>query len=91
MLQAARAMQKSVLVDATNKDATKAVSLQIDAALDCVSSVFRQADNLAASSKVSEKIEAITANTKQRLVAYLAYNKSQDGTTSSLARGDTCE
>ena len=38
-----------------------------------------------------KELEGVTTNTKARLLAYLAYNKALDGTSSSLPVGDTCE
>ncbi|GAA4027570.1 hypothetical protein [Actimicrobium antarcticum] len=91
VLQDARTMQKAVLVDPTNKEASKAVSLEMMAAVNCVSSRFPDGQGLESASAIGAKIEAITTNTKPRLKAYLAFNKSQDGTAISLPTGDTCE
>lgn len=91
VLQDARAMQKAVLVDATNKEATKAVSLEIFASVNCMFSAFPDGEGQVSPIAIGGKIEAITANTKTRLKAYLAYNKSRDGTASTMPQGDTCE
>jgi hypothetical protein len=91
VLQKARAMQKAVLVDAANKDATKIVSLELMNSTNCMHESFPSKDGGIAPGSVSRKIEAITSNTKLRLKAYLAFNKALDGTTSSLPVGGTCE
>ncbi|WPX33714.1 hypothetical protein RHM62_07815 [Actimicrobium sp. CCC2.4] len=91
VLQDARAMQKAVLVDATDKVAAKTVSLRLMDSTSCLFSVFPDGAGLTSPESVSRKIEAITSNTKSRLKAYLAYNKSLDGSVGSLPIGDTCE
>lgn len=40
---------------------------------------------------MSTDLEAMTTNTKKRLLAYLAYNKARSGTVSTMPKGDTCD
>ena len=40
---------------------------------------------------VSQEIEDLTTNTKQRLKAYHSFNKALDGTMWSMPEGNTCE
>jgi hypothetical protein len=89
-MQSAKAMQKAILVDLTNKVATRAVMALNDRATYCMLSVFPASAN-AAGYDFDSKIESLTTNTKPRLRAYLAYNKALDGTTSSAPTSSTCD
>jgi hypothetical protein len=37
------------------------------------------------------ELESMTTNTKERLQAYLAYNKAQSGSVSTEPEGATCD
>lgn len=89
-MQSAKAMQKAILVDLTNKVATRAVMALNDRATYCMLSVFPASAN-PAGYDFDSKIESLTTNTKPRLRAYLAYNKALDGTTSSAPTSSTCD
>ena len=89
--QTAKALQSTLTVDAANKDATTAVSQSMTNATHCLYSRFADVQGANSPGAVSRDLEAMTANTKARLKAYLAYNSARDGTTSSLPKGDTCE
>lgn len=89
--QAARALQSAVLVDATDANAALAVSQHIAKSINCMSSRFSDNQGSLSPGAVWRRLEAITVNTKIRITAYLAYDKSQVGYTTSLPKGDTCE
>ena len=59
------------------------------AAVKCLSDSFKPAyqDGL----DLSAKIEAITANTKERAKQYIAYNRARSGSVTELPSGHTCE
>lgn len=40
---------------------------------------------------LSNRIEAITANTKERTKQYIAYNRAASGSVTELAPGNNCE
>lgn len=40
---------------------------------------------------LGSQIEAITANTKERAMQYLAYNRARSGSVSSSISGNTCD
>lgn len=89
--QMARAVQEAVLADGTSPTESKRLSQHLSNALNCMFARFSDIDGTQAPAALSQEIEAVTTNTKARLLAYLAYNKSRDGTASSLPKGDTCE
>ena len=83
VLQVAKAMQKVMLVDKTNIDKVKEVDRIHNRAVHCLFSVFELNE--------VPNIEALTYNTKKRLLEDLKYSKTLDGTVSSSPEGDTCE
>ena len=91
VMQEARTVQSAILVDVTDPDATRAVSRSIMRSTHCMSSRFAHDQGALAPMVIGNQIEAMTANTKKRMKAYLAFNKSQDGTVASMPEGDTCE
>jgi hypothetical protein len=92
VMQDARAMQASLLVDVSDILAIKKVGLQMSRSVNCLFSIFNAEGDLKQNPHaISRQVEAITTNTKPRLKAYLAYNHALDGTTWLLPEGDTCE
>ncbi|WP_127471969.1 hypothetical protein [Thiomicrorhabdus aquaedulcis] len=89
-MQAAKAMQTALVVDVADIPAVKVVDREISRGINCIYSKFDGANNSKQPAQVAQEIEAITANTKQRLLAYLQFNKALDGTSSALPEGDTC-
>ncbi len=90
-MQAAKALQAALLVNVQDAIATKDVSRKITYAANCIFDRFLGASASRNPARVMRELEGITANTKPRLLAYLAYNKALDGTSSALPEGDTCE
>lgn len=89
--QMAKAVQEALIVDGTSPSASKQVSQHLSNALNCLFARFPDTEGTQAPAAVSQEIESVTTNTKARLLAYFGYNKSRDGTPSSLPKGDTCE
>ena len=89
--QSARSMQSAIVVDASDPDATQAVSRSMTRSVHCMFSRFSGNQGERSPMAIDDKIEAMTANTKARMKAYLAYNQSRNGTTSSIPTGDTCD
>lgn len=89
-VQAAKSLQAALLVAPGDTTAAKAASLRIANAVNCIYARFPMTGSTPPG-KVVTDLEAVITNTKQRLLAYLAYNKALDGTTSGLPQGDTCE
>jgi hypothetical protein len=92
LFQDAKVMQESLLIDITDMIAVKKIGIQQSRSIHCIFSKFKSTDVSDQNpSIISKKIESMTANTKERLKAYLRYNKALDGTAWTLPRGDTCE
>lgn len=89
-LQTAKGLQAALLVNPQDRVAAKAASLRLGDAIHCIYVRF-SITGPTPPGKVVTDLEAVTTNTKQRLLAYLAYNKALDGTTSALPEGNTCE
>lgn len=88
-MQGARVQQLTLTVDLTDA-----------AALDRVSNLGARATECAADSfmpdyqdgyKLLSKIEAITANTRERARQYMAYNRAVSGTSGRMPSGNTCD
>jgi hypothetical protein len=90
-MQTAKAMQNALTVDKADSLAVKAADREISRGINCVYSNFDGANGSKQPAQVVQELEAITTNTKQRLLAYLQFNKALDGTSSALPEGDTCE
>lgn len=86
-MQFAKTMQESLLVDVTDMIAVKKVDIQDTGALHCIFLQFKSTDVSDQNPSIaSDKILSMITNTKERLVAYLRYNKALDGTASSLPK-----
>lgn len=90
-IQMAKAMQNTLKVDPTDRVAVRLVDRQNSLAINCLYSKFEGGNISKEPSRVGSEIESMTSNTKQRLLAYLKYNRALDGTSSSLPVEDTCE
>lgn len=90
-MQLARGLQESLLVDVEDINMVRQVSRKVNYAISCVYTQFDTDKGAVAPAKVAYDLEAITTNTKERLKAYLAYNRSLDGTASAQPKGDSCE
>ncbi|MDR2099944.1 MAG: hypothetical protein LBP40_03840 [Campylobacteraceae bacterium] len=91
LLQDAKAVQAILLVDINDKEAVRKADEQDSRAIHCIFSVFDEKKDTENPSIVSDKILSMTTNTKERLQAYLAFNKALEGTVATLPEGDTCE
>lgn len=89
-LQVARTIQSQLLVDKADKTAMAALAIAEERAVNCVYSKF-DGSGTSKPGVVIDELEAVTANTKERLVAYLAFSKAMDGSTGTIPEGDTCE
>ena len=90
-MQAARSLQATLLVDVRDVTAAKAASRRVTYAANCIFARFAGPPDSPDPARVIKELEGVTTNTKARLLAYLAYNKALNGTSSSLPEGDTCE
>ena len=84
--QMAVALQASMAVDTTNRNALLAVSTKIGKGITCLFSVY---DDLKGGDK-SDDIEKITVNTMTRLHAYEKYNTAMSGSLLTQLPGTGC-
>ena len=89
--QLAANLQKTLLVNKADRAALNQVEMEGGRAVHCIFLRFGGANGSKHPAAVSQELESVTANTKDRLKAYLAYSKAMDGTVMSLPEGDTCE
>ena len=88
LMQKARALQRTLSVDFTDKAAVQSAGEQTMAATNCGGDRFTP---LAKYIELSGKIEAMTANTRERAMRYLQYSKARSGSVTTLPNSDTCE
>jgi hypothetical protein len=86
--QDARAMQMTLAVDITDKAALQRVGEIGMASAKCFVRIFNGSPE---KNIISQALESKTANTKIRVMRYLAYNAARSGSVTTLPSGDTCE
>ena len=90
-LQMARAFQLALLTDVHDAMALREASDASNRAIVCTISAFPGDAGNITSSRMLRELEAMTTNTKERLQAYLAYNKAQSGSVSTEPEGTACD
>ena len=88
-LQDARATQAALVVDLADKAALQKVGDGLMASTNCLGDLF--VSDIKYASELSGKIEAMTANTKERARRYIQYNSARSGSVTSMPEGDSCE
>ena len=88
-LQDARATQAALVVDLADKAALQKVGDGLMASTNCLGDLF--VSDIKYASELSGKIEAMTANTKERARRYIQYNSARSGSVTRMPQGDTCE
>lgn len=84
--QYARVLQEMITVNLNNQSAIDKIETKATNTTQCLF------DNLDMNAiPLITELEMLTANTKQRLQAYLLYNKKQNGTVVRLLDYNTCE
>ncbi len=86
-MQTARAYQQMLLLDKRDPVAVTEAVVASTRAVDCVFDTFPGADG----SQLSRELEAMSTNTKDRLKAYLDFNKAASGSVSGSFKGHGCE
>jgi len=89
LMQSARSLQQTLLVDLTDKAAVQRAGEGIMASVNCAGDQFEPSREK--SYPLARKIEAMTANTRERAMRYMQYNKARSGSSTTLANHDTCE
>jgi hypothetical protein len=87
--QAAIGLQNTLLVDIADKTAMDASGNETMASVKCLRLVFMP--NYEDGYKLSAKIEAITANTKERAYQYIKYNQAASGSSTRMPEGNPCK
>ena len=87
--QAALGLQRTLLIDFKDKTAMSDSGNETMAAVFCLSTVFEP--NYEEGYKLSSKIEAITANTKERAYQYIQYNQAASGSSTVAPIGSACK
>ena len=93
MMQFARSVQASLLVDKFDQSALQALSLKDSYAVNCVFNVLnpeRNADN-GLPEIAAREIVSLTTNTKARSKAYLMYSYALSGFVLTFPNGNTCD
>lgn len=90
-VQAAKAMQMAMTVDVKNAVAVRDANNRLARADHCIYLRFDGGIGSQPPARVSQELESIATNTKQRLLAYLAFNRALNGTAWAMPSGDSCE
>ena len=89
--QFARAMQLAITKGTISRDAARLVRRKSSEAISCLYDRFDGTNGSKYPAAVGKELTRITTNTKPRLKAYLAYNKTLSGTSWATPEGDNCE
>jgi hypothetical protein len=90
-MQMARAFQLALLTDLHDAIALREASDASNRAIVCAISAFPGDSGRISRSRMLRELESMTTNTKERLQAYLAYNKAQSGSVSTEPEGAACD
>ena len=85
--QDARALTATLIIDTNDSVALKTAGEKIMRAVNCAFDKF----DLQTADQVTNDMEKMTINTKNRFMQYEKYNSARSGSVTSLPSGDTCE
>jgi hypothetical protein len=88
LIQDARATQRTLVVDLKDQAALQKTGEGLAASAKCGGDHF---SNYADFTRMTGKIEAMTANTKERAMRYMQYNQARSGSSTTRPSGNTCE
>lgn len=88
LMQRARALQRTLIVDTEDRAALQQSGDELMASSNCGGDVFSP---FAVFTTLGGKIEAMTANTRERARRYMQYNAASSGSSTTLPNGNTCE
>ncbi len=89
VIQKARTMQQTLLVDSANKAAARAIAERNFAAIDCVWAAFEAKSPIP--SELTSRLEAMTANTRERAQRYIQYNAALGGMAFDMPSEPNCD
>jgi hypothetical protein len=87
-IQKAIGLQKTLLVDLNDKVAQQAIGDELALTTLCLSDAYMP--EYKESFKLRAKIEAMTANTKERANRYILYNNARSGSSTKFPNSYTC-
>lgn len=90
-MQYAKGMQAALSVDTKNIIQVKEVKKRLSSATSCIYAKFAVTTGAKHPAEVNAELRELTTNTKQRLLAYLAYSKALDGSSWAAPEGNSCE
>lgn len=90
-MQTARDYQQMLLVDKTDAVVVQALIDSGARASNCSFEVFGGIDGFQRGYQMSRELEAMTTNTKGRLIAYLDFNRAASGSVSSSPKENVCD
>lgn len=88
LMQKARALQMTLLIDLKDRAALDRSGDRLMASTKCAGDRFSPRSE---SYGFTGKIEAMTANTRERAARYAQYNAARSGSSTTYPSGDTCE
>lgn len=88
LMQRARALQRTLLVDIEDRAALQRSGDELMSSSNCGGDVFSP---FAIFTTMAGKIEAMTADTRERARRYMQYNAASSGSSTTLPDGNTCE
>jgi len=88
LLQTAKSLQRTLIVALDDKKALQTAGEGLASSSQCGMLQFPEYSDF---SKYAGKIEAMTANTRQRAERYMKYNAARSGSSTTSPNGDTCE
>ncbi|MGJ7484747.1 hypothetical protein ACSFA2_05785 [Variovorax sp. LT2P21] len=88
LMQKARSLQRTLTIDLKDQAALQKADDGLAASSKCGGDNF---PDYAMFSKFAGKIEAMTANTKERAARYMQYNAARSGSSTTRPSGDACE
>ncbi|RYF49203.1 MAG: hypothetical protein EOO27_34060 [Comamonadaceae bacterium] len=88
LMQRGRALQKTLLVSLADQAALQVTGEGLMASSKCGGESFPKRTDFYS---LGNKIEAMTANTRQRAERYMKYNAARSGSSTTYPEGNTCE
>lgn len=89
--QVARSLQQALTTSVDDRVAMDNARLANARAINCLFQQFPASGDPAAAGAAADTMERLTTNTRERLLAYLAFNRASDGIVLPSPEGDTCD
>ena len=88
-IQKAIGLQNTLLLDIKDKVAMDASGDELSTGVQCLGNVFMP--NYQEGHTLGAKLEALTANTRERAHQYIKYNRAASGSSTASAKGNPCK